>query len=125
MVNTLKNFFAELGGRLPDTLAVMVAYWLPVFGFVWYSDLVDDIYARLWMSALVTVMPVATLCSKPKYGLRIWRWSGEDLGIALFLWLTTSLGGGEQIRHRWIGAPTFTDNRHTSVVLVYLAAAPP
>ena len=96
MVNTLKNFFADLGSRLPDTLAVMVAYWLPVFGFVWYSDLVDDIYARLWMSALVTVMPVATLCSKPKYGLRIWRWSGEDLGIALFLWLTTSLAAANR-----------------------------
>ena len=86
MGNTLKNFFAEVGSRLPHTLAVVVAYWLPVFAFVWYSDLVDDIYARLWISALVTAMPVAALFSKHKYGLRIWRWPGEDLGIALFLW---------------------------------------
>ena len=91
MDSTIRNFFAEVGSRLPDTLAVMIAYWLPVFAFVWYSGLVDDIYARLWISALVTVMPVAALFSKPKYGLRIWRWPGEDLGIALFLWLATLL----------------------------------
>ena len=74
----------------------MVAYWVPVFGFVWYSDLVDDIYARLWISALVTVMPVATLFSKPKHGLRIWRWPGQDLGIAVFLWLVSSLAAANK-----------------------------
>ena len=82
MYNTVRKFFAEVGSRLPDTIAVTVAYWLPVFAFVWYSGLVDDIYARLWISALVTVMPVAALFSKPKHGLRIWRWSGENLGTA-------------------------------------------
>ena len=91
MDNTIRKFFAEVGSRLPDTFTVMIAYWLPVFAFVWYSGLVDDIYARLWISALVTVMPVAALFSKPKHGLRIWRWPGEDLGIALFLWLATLL----------------------------------
>ena len=96
MGNTLKNLLTELGARLPDTLAVTVAYWLPVFGFVWYSGLVDDIYARFWISALVTVMPVATLCSKPRHGLRIWRWPGQDLGIALFLWLATALAAANR-----------------------------
>ena len=91
MDSTIRKFFAEVGSRLPDTFAATVAYWLPVFAFVWYSGLVDDIYARLWISALVTVMPVAALFSKPKHGLRIWRWPGEDLGIALFLWLATLL----------------------------------
>ena len=74
MDNTIRKFFAEVGSRLPDTLAVTVAHWFPVFAFVWYSDLVDDIHARLWIRALVTVMPVASLFSKPKHGLRIWRW---------------------------------------------------
>lgn len=96
MGSTLKDFLAEVGSRLPDTLAVIVAYWLPVFGFVWYSGLVDDIYARLWISALVTVMPVASLFSKPKYGLRIWKWPGQDLGIALFLWLATALAAANR-----------------------------
>ena len=94
--NTVKDFFAEVGTRIPGTLAVVVAYWLPVFGFVWYSGLVDDIYARLWMSALVTVIPVAVLCSKPKHRLRVWRWTGEDLGIALFLWLATALAAANR-----------------------------
>ena len=88
---TIRKFFAEVGSRLPDTLAVMIAYWLPVFAFVWYSGLVDDIYARLWISGLVTVMPVAAIFSRPKHGLRIWRWAGEDLVITLFLWLATLL----------------------------------
>ena len=71
MVNIVREFFSRVGRRLPDTLAVTVAYWMPVFTFVWYTDLVDDIYARLWMSALVTVMPVASLFSEPRHGLRI------------------------------------------------------
>lgn len=91
VVNTFKNFFAEVGSRLPDTLAVTGAYCLPVFAFVWYSGLVDDVYARIWISTLVTIIPVATLLSKPKHGLRIWRWQGEELGSALFLWLAMSL----------------------------------
>ena len=96
MGKTLQEFFAEVGSRLPHTIAVVVSYWLPVFGFVWYSGLVDDIYARLWISALVTVIPVAALCSKPKHGLRIWRWTGEDLRIALFLWLATALAAANR-----------------------------
>ena len=85
MGNTSRRTLAEIGRRLPETLAVTVAYCLPVFALVWYFELVDDIYARLLMSALVTVMPVASLFSKPKHGLRIWKWPGEDLGSALFL----------------------------------------
>ena len=96
MDKTTRKFFAEVGSRLPDTLAVTVAYLLPVFAFVWYSGLVDDIYARLWISALVTVLPVATLFSKPRHGLRIWRWPGQDLGIALFLWLATLLAAANK-----------------------------
>ena len=69
---------------------------MPVFALVWYFELVDDIYARLLMSALVTVMPVASLFSKPKHGLRIWRWPGEYFGSALFLWLATSLAAANK-----------------------------
>ena len=41
MVNIVREFFSRVGRRLPDTLAVTVAYWMPVFTFVWYTDLVD------------------------------------------------------------------------------------
>ena len=65
------------------------------------------------MSALVTVMPVASLFSEPRHGLRIWRWRGEDLGSALFLWLATALAGVNKLSIVGLGV-------HLSLIIAVL-----
>ena len=67
--------------RLTGTFLAIVIYCVPVNALTWYLGLVDDLSARILISVLVAIMPVAELLSEP----RPWKSRGEQLWFALFI----------------------------------------
>ena len=66
--------------RLLGTFLAVVAYCLPVYLLTWYSGLIDDLSARILISVLVAIMPVAEFLSGP----RPWKSRGELIWFTLF-----------------------------------------
>lgn len=52
--------------RFTGVLLVSAVFCAPVYLLTWYFDLIDDLFARVFISALVAVMPVAELLSERK-----------------------------------------------------------
>ena len=67
--------------RLIGVSLVSLVYCVPIYLLVWYFDLIDDLSARILISVLVAIMPVAEFLSGP----RPWKSRGELLWFALFI----------------------------------------
>ena len=73
----------EFSPRLPGFFLVSLIHCVPIYVFTWYFNLIDDLAARISISLLVTILPVAELLSKP----RSWKSRGDQYRLALFFWL--------------------------------------
>lgn len=78
------------------TSVVIIAYWVPFITILWFFDLVDGVYAQLFLTALVSVLPVVTLIEKPRTGRQHPGWKREFTWMALFLWLAALLAATEK-----------------------------
>ena len=58
-----------------------MVFCLPVYALTWYFGLIDDLSARIFISLLVAILPVAELLSAP----RPWQSRGELLWFAVFI----------------------------------------
>ncbi len=67
--------------RFIGVLLVSAVFCAPVYLLTWYFDLIDDLFARVFISALAAVVPVAELL--PERKPRQSRW--ELLWLALFI----------------------------------------
>ena len=67
--------------RLIGVSLVSVVYCVPIYLLAWYFDLIDDLAARILISVLVAIMPVAEFLSGP----RPWKSRVELFWFALFI----------------------------------------
>ena len=67
--------------RLIGVLLVGLAYCGPVYFLTWYSGLVDDLSARILISVLAAILPVAEFLSQPRH----WKTRSELLWFGLFI----------------------------------------
>ena len=58
--------YKELRPRLPGFILVSLIHCVPIYAFTWYFSLIDDLSARISISLLVTLLPVAELLTEPR-----------------------------------------------------------
>lgn len=69
----VRDAYRALRPRLLGFLLVSVIHCAPIYALTWYFSVIDDLLARVLMSLLVTLLPVAELLSKP----RCFRWKSR------------------------------------------------
>ena len=94
---SVRKAYKEFRPRLPGFFLVSLIHCVPVYVFTWYFSLIDDLSARISISLLVTILPVAELLSEPK---RL-KLRGEQYWLALFLWLALLLVASQEFK--WHG----------------------
>ena len=85
----VRDAFRVLRPRLPGVLLVSVIHCAPIYALTWYFSVIDDLSARISMSLLVTLLPLAELLSKPtplKAESRRWQfWLAGFFVLALLV----------------------------------------
>ena len=76
----VRDAYKELRPRLPGAILVSVIHCVPLYALTWYFSVIDDLSARISMSLLVAMLPVAELFSKP----RPLKLRGDQFWIAAF-----------------------------------------
>ena len=89
--------YKELRPRLPGVLLVTLIHCVPIYAFTWYFSLIEDLSARISISLLVTMLPVAELLSEPS-SLKSRR---EQFWLAVFFWLALLLVASDEFN--WHG----------------------
>ena len=89
--------YKEFRPRLPGALLVTLIHCVPIYAFTWYFSLIDDLSARISISLLVTMLPVAELLSDP----RPLKSRGEQYWLALFFALALLLVASHEFK--WHG----------------------
>ena len=84
--------------RLPGVILVSVIHCVPIYVMIWYFSLIDDMSARISISLLVAMLPVAELLPEP----RPLKSRGEQYWLALFFGLGLLLVASHEFNwHGW------------------------
>lgn len=86
--------YKEIRPRLPGVILVSLIHCVPIYAFTWYFSLIEDLSARISISLLVTLLPVAELLSEP----RPFRKRGEQYWLATFFGLALLLVASHEFR---------------------------
>ena len=93
----VRKAYKEFRPRLPGVFLVSVIHCVPIYAITWYFSLIDDLSARISISMLVTMLPVAELLSKP----RPLKSRGEQFWLAVFFGLALLLAASHEFK--WQG----------------------
>ena len=94
---SIRRRFACIRPRLPGVFLVSVIHCVPIYAFTWCFSLIDDLSARVSLSLLVTMLPVAEIFSEP----RPLKSRGEQFWLALFFALALLLVASDEFN--WHG----------------------
>ena len=83
----VRDAYREFRPRLPGVLLVSVIHCVPIYALTWYFSVIDDLPARISMSLLVAMLPVAELLSEP----RPLKSRGDQFWISVFFVLALLL----------------------------------
>ena len=89
--------FSRIRPRLPGVFLVSVIHCVPIYAFTWYFSVIDDLSARISISLLVAMLPVAELLSGP----RPLKSRGEQFWLAAFFALALLLVASDEFK--WHG----------------------
>ena len=106
-----RDAYTKFRPRLPGVFLVSVIHCVPIYAFTWYFSLIDDLSARISLSLLVTLLPVAELLSKSR--LRS-RW--EKFWLAAFFWLALLLVASHEFKWQRLAG-------HTAILMLALPYA--
>ena len=95
--------------RLPGVFLVSVIHCVPIYAMTWCFSLIDDLSARVSISLLVTMLPVAEILSEP----RPLKSRGEQFWLALFFALALLLVASHEFN--WHG---LTGNAAISLLIL-------
>ena len=84
---------------LPGAFLIVVIHCAPIYAFTWYFSVIDDLSARISMSLLVTMLPLAELLSEPRH----LKSRGEQFWLAGFFALVLILAASHEFQMAWFG----------------------
>ena len=93
----VRDAYKKFRPRLPGFFLIGVIHCVPIYAFTWYFSLIDDLSARISISLLVAMLPVAELLSEP----RPWKSRGEQFWLAVFFGLALLLVASHEFK--WHG----------------------
>ena len=93
----VRDAYKEFRPRLPGVFLVSVIHCVPIYAFTWYFSVIDDLSARISISLLVAMLPVAELLSEP----RPLKSRGEQFWLAVFFALALLLVASDEFK--WHG----------------------
>ena len=93
----VREAYKKFRPRLPGVFLIGVIHCVPIYAFTWCFSLIDDLSARISISLLVTMLPVAELLSDP----RPLKSRGEQFWLALFFALALLLVASDEFN--WHG----------------------
>ncbi len=88
----VRDAYKEFRPRLPGVLLVSVIHCVPIYALTWYFSVIDDLSARISISLLVAMLPVAELLSEP----RPLKSRSEQFWIAAFFVLALLLVASDE-----------------------------
>ena len=93
----VRDAYKEFRPRLPGVFLVSVIHCVPIYAFTWYFSVIDDLSARISISLLVAMLPVAELLSEP----RPLKSRAEQFWLAAFFALALLLVASDEFK--WHG----------------------
>ena len=93
-LTSVRDAYKEFRPRLPGAFLVVVIHCVPIYAFTWYFSVIDDLSARISISLLVSMLPVAELLSEP----RPLKSRGEQFWLAGFFALAFLLVVGDEFK---------------------------
>ena len=93
----VRDTYREFRPRLPGAILVCVIHCMPIYALTWYFSVIGDLSARISISLLVTILPVAEFLSEP----RPLKSRGEQYWLAVFFVLALLLVASHELK--WQG----------------------
>ena len=109
--HSLTRLLGKIGFRLPATLVTIIAYCVPVYLIIWPLALADDLSFRIFMTVLVTLLPVCALFSDVDTNTesarwlspRFWGWPMAAWFVVSLLYMSCLVAIGDQLGLSWLG----------------------
>ena len=98
----IRDSVAQFRANIPVTALSLVFVCGPVYSLTWSFDLIDTLTARVSLTFLVSILPIALAFTNFDDNVSLWRKFGDTPWLVVFLFLANALAVSD--RFNWIAA---------------------